>query len=72
MRNSFLLKDTSVIEYRPVAIYYGKNIDIKNELRMHRIVVTKGNKEFEVLIDRGSEKYEMGYRPLSADIFSVK
>lgn len=72
MRNSFLLKDTSVIEYRPVAIYYGKNNDIKNELRLHGIVVAKGIKEFEVLIDCGGENYEMGYRPLSADSFSVE
>lgn len=48
------------------------SIDIKNELRLHGIVVAKGIKEFEVLIDCGGENYEMGYRPLSADSFSVE
>lgn len=57
----------SVIEYRPVAIYYGKNIDIKNKTRLHKIAVAKGIKEFEMLIDCGGEKYEMGYRPLLDD-----
>ena len=62
----------SVIDYRPVAIYYGKNIDINNKNRLHKIAVAKGIKEYEMLIDCGGEKYEMRYRPLSTDSVFVE
>lgn len=52
----------SIIEYRPVAIYYGHNISLDNKARLHEIAKEKGIKEYEMYIDRGSQKYEMQYR----------
>lgn len=52
----------SVIEYRPIAIYYGRNIEAKNKERLHRIAESKGIKEYEMVIDYAGEKYEMGIR----------
>ena len=52
----------SVINYRPVAIYYGRNIDEKNRSRLHTIASAKGIKEYEMTIDYAGEKYEMGWR----------
>lgn len=53
---------SSFIEYRPVAIYYGRNIEAKNKERLHEIAAEKGIKEYEMVIDYAGEKYEMGIR----------
>ena len=58
---------SSAIEYRPVAIYYGQNIDIKNKRRLHSVAVDKGIGEYEMTVDCGGERYEMGYRTLVAE-----
>lgn len=52
----------SVMEYRPVAIYYGRNIEAKNRERLHEIAAAKGIKEYEMVIDYAGERYEMGIR----------
>ncbi len=54
----------SVIHYRPVAIYYGHNIEEKNKSRLHSIAALKGIKEYEMKIDYTSPSYEMRFRPV--------
>lgn len=62
----------SVIDYRPVAIYYGQNISPKDKACLHKIALAKGIKEFEMFIDYGAQEYEMRYRPLSVDNKVIK
>ena len=52
----------SAIEYRPVAIYYGRNIEEENKSRLHSIAAAKGIKEYQMYIDYASTAYEMGCR----------
>ena len=53
----------SVIEYRPIAIYYGKNIEVEKRNRLHSIAVSKGINEYEMIIDPSSPLYEMRFKP---------
>ena len=55
----------SVIEFQPVAIYFGQNMSPKDKVRLHKISLEKGIREYEMYIDYGSQKYEMLYRPIS-------
>ena len=52
----------SVIEYPPTAIYYGKSIEEGNRNRLHSIAVSKGIKEYKMIIDPSSPLYEMRFR----------
>lgn len=54
----------SVIDYRPVAIYYGHKIEEENKNRLHSIAALKGIKEYEMKIDYTSPSYEMRFRPV--------
>ncbi len=53
----------TVTQYRPKAIYYGTGIDKAHLARLHEIAARKGIREFEMIIDYGSSKYELQYRP---------
>ena len=56
----------SAINYAPVAIYYGTNIEETNKNRLHTIAAAKGIKEYEMIIDNTDRKYVMGYKPLES------
>lgn len=58
-----LQSSTSIIKYRPVAIYYGRWIKDENKKTLHESAVAKGLKEYEMSIDYISPLYEMSYRP---------
>ena len=51
LRNPFD-KTPSAVVYKPMAIYYGCEMDFWQKQRLHEIAVSKGNKEFEMYIDR--------------------
>lgn len=52
----------STIQYKPVAIYYGKHISGNRKMQLHQIAQEKGLREYEMFIDYSSEKYEMRHR----------
>lgn len=52
----------SAIQYKPVAIYYGKHISGNRKKQLHQIAQEKGLREYEMFIDYSSEKYEMRHR----------
>lgn len=52
----------STIQYKPVAIYYGKHISGNRKKQLHQIAQEKGLREYEMFIDYSSEKYEMMHR----------
>ena len=53
---------STYVEYKPIAIYYGSNIEEKNKNRLHNIATSKCIKEFEMFIDYASSQYEMRYK----------
>lgn len=54
---------STVIYYRPEAIYYGERISEEHLSRLHDIAVAKGIKEFKMSVDETSTAYEMRIRP---------
>lgn len=54
---------STVINYRPVAIYYGERISEEHLSRLHDIAVSKGIKEYKMSVDETSTAYEMRIRP---------
>jgi len=54
----------SAIQYKPVAIYYGRHISSNHKEQLRQIAKEKGLREYQMYIDYSSEKYEMKYRDL--------
>ncbi|MBR6930908.1 MAG: DUF2971 domain-containing protein [Bacteroidales bacterium] len=54
---------SSVIQYKPSAIYYGAQMQSTIKKQLHEIAKDKGIKEYEMYIDDSSPKYEMLYKP---------
>lgn len=52
----------SAIQYKPVAIYYGRHMSGDDKKKLHELAMEKGIKEFEMYLDYSSKKYEMLYR----------
>jgi len=50
------------INYRPVAIYYGAQMELSIKEQLHQIAKNKGIREYEMYIDYSSKTYEMQYR----------
>lgn len=55
-------KKASAIQYKPVAIYYGRHMSSDDKKKLHEVAQEKGIKEFEMYLDYSSKKYEMLYR----------
>lgn len=53
----------SMIQYKPLAIYYGAKMQLNIKEQLHEIAKVKGINEYEMYIDDASPKYEMLYRP---------
>ena len=52
----------SAINYKPVAIYYGRHMSGDDKRQLHEVAKEKGIKEYEMYLDYSSLKYEMLYR----------
>lgn len=55
----------STIQYKPVAIYYGKHISEKHKVQLHNIAKAKNMKEYQMYIDYTAPEYEMNIREVS-------
>lgn len=49
----------SIIQIKPVSIYYGQRMSSENKKRLHEIAKNKAIKEYDMYIDYTSSKYEM-------------
>ena len=52
----------SAIPYKPLAIYYGKEMPYEKRMELHGIAKEKGIKEYEMYIDYSGERCEMRWR----------
>lgn len=52
----------SAIPYKPVAIYYGKEMGHETKMELHGIAKEKGLKEYEMYVDYSGKGYGMGWR----------
>lgn len=61
-RNPFDQAPT-VIEYQPVAVYYGSKMPLDFKRRLHEIAIRKGLREYSMAVDYYSTKYVMKSMP---------
>ena len=64
-RYDYFEEKSTVIHYKPSAIYYGVKMPIYIKERLHKIAQEKGINEYEMFIDDASPQYEMLYRRLT-------
>lgn len=70
-RNPFDQTPTA-IEYEPVAIYYGSKMPLDLKMRLHEIAKHKGLREYSMVVDYYSPKYEMKFAPFEGLPFLQK